>query len=74
MGPGELYIQSAGNLTTTVVPPSRWLSTAIVPPFNSMLRLAIGNPSPVPVVFVEKYGSNALASASPSMPAPVSLT
>jgi hypothetical protein len=38
----------------TVVPTPRSLRTAIVPPINSTLRLAIVNPSPVPVAFVEK--------------------
>jgi hypothetical protein len=37
-----------------------------------MLRRAIGSPRPVPVVFVEKYGSNTRSSASASMPTPES--
>ncbi len=48
----------------TVVPTPRALVTEIVPPFSSTLRFAIVSPSPVPVAFVEKYGSKIFASAS----------
>ena len=50
----------SGSVIVTVVPTPRWLRTAIVPPFSSMLRLAIVSPSPVPVALVEKYGSKIL--------------
>ena len=65
---------ASGSLIVTVVPRPFSLSTSIVPPLNSMLRRAIGRPRPVPVVLVEKYGSNTRASASSSMPTPVSAT
>lgn len=53
-----------GRVIVTVVPTPRWLVTAIVPPFSSMFRLAMVSPSPVPVAFVEKYGSKILFRAS----------
>ena len=62
------------SVTSTVVPLSRSLVTAIVPPLSSTFRFAIGSPSPVPVALVEKYGSKARASASASIPTPVSET
>ena len=45
---------ATGTVTVTTVPRPFSLCTSIVPPLNSMLRLAIGSPRPVPVVFVEK--------------------
>ena len=45
---------AAGSRNSTDVPLSFSLVTAIVPPFNSTLRLAIVSPSPVPVALVEK--------------------
>ena len=70
----EDYEGVVGSVSSTVVPLSRSLATEIVPPLNSTLRLAIGRPRPVPVAFVEKYGSKARASASASIPTPVSET
>ena len=39
-------VGATGRRTLTVVPWPFWLSTSIVPPFNSMLRRAIGRPRP----------------------------
>ena len=55
---------ASGRVIVTVVPAPRSLRTAIVPPMSSMLRFAIVNPRPVPVAFVEKYGSKILFIAS----------
>src|SRR5262249_17986969 len=57
-----------GSLIVTAVPFPFSLSTEIAPPLSSMFLNAIGSPSPVPEVFVEKYGSNTRESASASMP------
>jgi CDP-diacylglycerol--serine O-phosphatidyltransferase len=65
---------ATGSRTTTVVPRPLPLSISICPPFNSMLRRAIGNPRPVPVVLVEKYGSKTRDKDSSSIPTPVSCT
>ncbi len=45
---------SVGNAIVTRVPCPVSLVTAIVPPFNSMLRRAIARPRPVPTALVEK--------------------
>ncbi len=62
-----------GTVIVTVVPTPRVLFRLIVPFINSILRFAMVRPSPVPVALVEKYGSNIRASASGSMPTPVSV-
>ena len=66
--------QAAGSVIVTVVPTPRALVTSIVPPVSSTFRFAIVRPSPVPVAFVEKYGSKIRAMASASIPTPVSAT
>ena len=48
------HSSATGSVTSTVVPWSRSLVTAIVPPLSSMFRFAIGSPRPVPVALVEK--------------------
>src|SRR6185436_9612580 len=72
---GVVPIQAAcatGSVILTVVPAPFTLVTAIVPPVSSIFRFAIVRPRPVPVALVEKYGSKILATASASMPRPVS--
>ena len=63
-----------GSVIVTLVPRPFSDVTAIVPRFASTLRFAIVNPRPVPIAFVEKYGSKILAIAWSSMPMPVSVT
>jgi len=61
---GFAFQSHAGRAIVTVVPTPRWLRTSIVPPFSSTFRFAIVRPRPVPVAFVEKYGSKIRFSAS----------
>src|SRR4029077_2834094 len=67
---------STGILTTNRVPlPSRTgLSHAIVPPSSSTRLSTIASPSPVPLAFVVKYGSNILVRNSGVIPGPSSST
>ena len=55
-----------------MVPTLGMLSTAIEPPFISMLRFAIAMPRPVPLTLVEKYGSKIRRRVSASKPTPLS--
>ncbi len=56
----SIRVYASGSVIVTVVPAPRSLVTAIVPPFSSTFRFAIVSPRPVPVAFVEKYGSKIL--------------
>src|SRR5437764_9517 len=64
---------AVGSSTVNVVPSPGVLSTEIVPSCASTTFLAMARPSPVPVSFVEKYGSKILSTCSAAIPSPVSV-
>src|SRR4030095_16822781 len=63
----------AGSRIKATVPPLGGQSSESDPPCPSSMRRAVGNPSPVPLCFVVKNGSNRCSCTSAGIPAPWSL-
>lgn len=55
---GAEGLPNAGNHTHADVPSPTVLASEISPPISDTVERQIHSPSPVPLVFVEKYGSN----------------
>lgn len=69
--PGEA---TAGNRTVNVLPFPSWEATSMDPPAACTILCEIASPKPVPLLLVEKNGTNRLLSILGEMPCPVSLT